>query len=163
MDSSALPSEAHIKGLEYHALRTLARVHGLKATGPREQIRERLLKWRAEIVPEHNPVYHSADNEGAAPCSASGSGTATKENSGAAPKRSTARKRKAEEIDSETGAATSNTADILAGDAAAVIANTFSAISAAVSLHAAAPTTDMGHHVLHSGSRWMSGNCQARF
>ncbi|KAH8115183.1 hypothetical protein DFH11DRAFT_1543293 [Phellopilus nigrolimitatus] len=113
MDSSALPSEAHIKGLEYHALRTLARVHGLKATGPREQIRERLLKWRAEIVPEHNPVGHSADNEGAAPCSASGSGTATKENSGAAPKRSTARKRKAEEIDSENAPAAHQSKKIL--------------------------------------------------
>ncbi|KAH8115203.1 hypothetical protein DFH11DRAFT_1726070 [Phellopilus nigrolimitatus] len=113
MDSSALPSEAHIKGLEYHALRTLARVHGLKATGPREQIRERLLKWRAEIVPEHNPVGHSTDNEGAAPCSASGSGTTTKENSGAAPKRSTARKRKAEEIDSENAPAAHQSKKIL--------------------------------------------------
>ncbi|KAH8110580.1 hypothetical protein DFH11DRAFT_1746465 [Phellopilus nigrolimitatus] len=49
MDSSAFPSEAQIKKLGYHELRTLARVHGLTATGKREEIRERLLQWRAEF------------------------------------------------------------------------------------------------------------------
>ncbi|KAH8106402.1 hypothetical protein DFH11DRAFT_1239493 [Phellopilus nigrolimitatus] len=98
MDSSAFPSEAQIKGLRYHELRTLARVHGLKATGKQEEIRERLLQWRAEFGPECNLVGHDVDNEGAA----SSSGSSTKENVGA--QETTARKRKAEEIHSEKDA-----------------------------------------------------------
>ncbi|KAH8115241.1 hypothetical protein DFH11DRAFT_1543354 [Phellopilus nigrolimitatus] len=100
MDSSALPSETQIQKLGYHELRTLARKHGLKATGPREEIRERLLKWHAEIGPERNLVGHNVDNEGAASCSASSSGSSTKENV-VAPQETTLRKRKAEEMDPE--------------------------------------------------------------
>ncbi|KAH8115187.1 hypothetical protein DFH11DRAFT_89595 [Phellopilus nigrolimitatus] len=99
MDSSALPSYVQNKELGYYESRTLAREQGLKVTGRLEQILERLLKLQAETGPAHNLDGHSS---GAAPCSASGSGTATKENIGTTPQESTARKRKEEEIESET-------------------------------------------------------------
>ncbi|KAH8115232.1 hypothetical protein DFH11DRAFT_1726103 [Phellopilus nigrolimitatus] len=92
MHSSALPSEAHIKGLEYHALRTLARIHGLTATGKREEIRERLLQWRAEFGLKDSVDAHVQGSD-----SSSGSG-GSKENVGGMPQEPTARKRKAEEL-----------------------------------------------------------------
>ncbi|KAH8105708.1 hypothetical protein DFH11DRAFT_1733081 [Phellopilus nigrolimitatus] len=93
MDSSTLPSEAQIKELAYHELRTLARKHGLKATGLREQIRERLLQWRAEIGFEDN-----IDNYDASSSSESG---AAKENIGIMAQELAAWKRKAEELESD--------------------------------------------------------------
>ncbi|KAH8115226.1 hypothetical protein DFH11DRAFT_92018 [Phellopilus nigrolimitatus] len=92
MHSSALPSEAHIKGLEYHALRTLARVHGFTATGKREEIRERLLQWRAEFGLKDSVDAHVQGSD-----SNSRSG-GSKENVGGMPQEPTARKRKAEEL-----------------------------------------------------------------
>ncbi|KAH8115195.1 hypothetical protein DFH11DRAFT_1726063 [Phellopilus nigrolimitatus] len=109
MDSSTLPSEVQLKELGYHVSRTLAREQGLKVTGRLEQILERLLKLHAKTGPEHDLVGHSADNEGAASCSASDSATATKENIGITPQESTERKRKAEEIEPEKDAPTLST------------------------------------------------------
>ncbi|KAH8115199.1 hypothetical protein DFH11DRAFT_89958 [Phellopilus nigrolimitatus] len=106
MNSSSLASEAQLKELVYHVSWTLAREQGLKVAGRLEQILERLLNLQAKTGPEHDLVGHSADNEGAASCSASDSATATKENIGTTPQESTERKRKAEEIEPEKDAPT---------------------------------------------------------